>query len=304
MLEHSHLRIIQALHNKGTLTEASTSLNLSQSALSHQIRHLEKKLGINIWERGGRKLRLTQAGEVLLNAALQVLPVLDQAQDTLRAYAEGKQGTLRIGVECYPCFEWLTGVIGGFMRAQPEIEIDIINRFRFSGLEGLIHHHIDLLVTPDEERHPGIQYQPMAAYTLMLFVASSHRLAAARHIKAEDLAPETLLSFPVPTERLDVFTRLLTPAGVQPHRHKQLESIELMLELIAQGRGVSLLPGWLPLPQALQQDITKRPIGTKGMPKQLFVALREGDRDIGFIDQFIAIGRHQAQSRFAVEQGQ
>ena len=75
MIEHSHLKIIHALHANGTLTEAANALCLSQSALSHQIRYLEKKLAVRLWEREGRSLRLTQAGKLLLQVAQQILPV-------------------------------------------------------------------------------------------------------------------------------------------------------------------------------------------------------------------------------------
>lgn len=297
MIAPGHLRIIQALHNKGTLTEAANSLNLSQSALSHQIRHLEKKLEVKLWEREGRKLRLTRAGELLLHTAWQVLPVLEQAQNTLKAYAEGRQGVLRIGVECYPCYEWLTGVVGDFMRAMPGVEIDILNRFRFSGLEGLLNHHIDLLVTPDQEKHQGgIVYQSLAEYRLKFFMAKTHRLAGAQWIRPEDLQAETLLSFPVPSERLDVYTRFLNPAGVQPKREKQLESIELMLELISQGRGLALLPEWLSIPA---EGVIKSPAGEQGMRKELYIALRRNDGDIAYIRRFIAIGKAAAEQQFS-----
>ncbi|MEE9344288.1 MAG: LysR family transcriptional regulator, partial [Methylococcales bacterium] len=98
MIELAHLRIILALHENGTLTEAANALCLSQSALSHQIRYLEKKLELKLWQREGRGLRLTQAGELMLQVAQQVLPVLSQTELTLKAYAEGRQGVLRIGV--------------------------------------------------------------------------------------------------------------------------------------------------------------------------------------------------------------
>ena len=111
MIEHSHLKIIQALQANGTLTEAANALCLSQPALSHQISYLEKKLGIALWQKEGRNLRLTQAGTLLLDVANQVLPVLLQAEKTLKAYREGCRGILRIGVECYPCFEWLNASV-------------------------------------------------------------------------------------------------------------------------------------------------------------------------------------------------
>ncbi|MCG8079664.1 MAG: LysR family transcriptional regulator, partial [Candidatus Thiodiazotropha taylori] len=90
MIELTHLRIVAALQQHGTLTKAANALCLSQSALSHQIRYLEQKLGVEIWVKEGRRLRLTRAGNLLLETAEKVLPVLQQSQRTLKAYADGQ----------------------------------------------------------------------------------------------------------------------------------------------------------------------------------------------------------------------
>ncbi|HCC82583.1 MAG TPA: LysR family transcriptional regulator, partial [Methylophaga sp.] len=149
MIERAHLRIIRALAENGSLTAAANALFLTQSALSHQIRYLEQKLEISLWQRDGRKLRLTQAGELMLQVAQQVLPVLEQTEQTLQAYSEGRAGILRLGVECHPCYEWLKKILADYLREMPQMDVDIVHQFQFSGMEGLLNHHIDLLVTPD-----------------------------------------------------------------------------------------------------------------------------------------------------------
>jgi LysR family transcriptional regulator for metE and metH len=298
MIEHSHLRIVQALHICGTLTEAASSLCLSQSALSHQIRYLEKKLAVTLWQREGRRLRLTQAGELLLETAQQVLPVLAQAEKTLRAYGEGREGILRIGVECYPCYQWLSGVIGDFLQQLPRIEIDIVNKFQFSGLEGLQNHHIDILLTPDPVKKDKISFLPLAEYEVFLLVAADHPLAKLKHISPGDLAQETLLTFPVPVERLDLMTQFLNPASVQPARIKEIESLDLMLQMVSFRRGVCALPEWLALANCSGKKLKMIRISKPGMHKSLFLAIRTQDLKIPYIEQFVTIGRKTAQQSF------
>ena len=296
MIEHSHLKIIQALHTNGTLTEAANALCLSQPALSHQISYLEKKLGIALWEREGRSLRLTQAGTLLLEVAHQVLPVLSQAEKTLEAYSEGRQGILRIGVECYPCFEWLTGMVGQFMQQMPDIDIDIVQKFQFSGLEGLLNHHIDVLVTPDLVKKEKIDYEILAEYQLILLVSTDHPLADIQHITPELLCKETLLTFPVPLERLDILTHFLTPAHLAPEKLKQIESLEIMLQMTALQRGVCILPEWLADIKNKDLKLRKIRIGKKGLYQKLYLAMRELDRTIPYIKQFIAVGQKTAKN--------
>lgn len=296
MIEHSHLKIIQALHANGTLTEAANALCLSQPALSHQIGYLEKKLEVTLWEREGRSLRLTQAGTLLLEVANQVLPVLSQAEKTLAAYSEGRQGILRIGVECYPCFEWLTGVIGQFMQQMPDIDVDIVHKFQFSGLEGLLNHHIDVLITPDLVKKEKIDYEILAEYQLVLLAAPDHPLANADYLTPELLSKETLLTFPVPLERLDILTHFLTPSHLEPEKLKQIESLEIMLQMTALKRGVCVLPEWLADIKTKDLKLRKIRIGKKGLYQKLLLAMREPDKTIPYIQQFIVVGQKTAKN--------
>ncbi len=291
MIEHSHLKIIHALQTHGTLTEAANALCLSQPALSHQISYLEKKLGVALWEREGRNLRLTQAGKLLLDTANQVLPALARAEKTLKAYGEGRQGILRIGVECYPCFEWLTGMIGQYMRQMPDIDVDIVQKFQFTGLEGLLNHHIDVLITPDLVKKDKITYEILAEYQLVLLVAEEHPLANLRQVTPELLAKETLLTFPVPVERLDILTHFLTPAQLVPEKLKPIESLEIMLQMTVLNRGVCVLPEWLADLKNRDLSCRKIQIGDHGLFQKLYLAMREADRAVPYVRQFITVGQ-------------
>lgn len=169
MIELSHLKIMIALHEKETLTLAADTLCLTQSALSHQIRSLEKRLNIKLWQRYGRRLRLTPAGELLLKVAKQTMPTLEQTEVTLKAMGEGLQGALRIGVECYPCQEWLTQVVADFLQTQVNIDIDIISKLQFFGIGNLLNQQVDLLITPDIFKHKDLKFYPLFKYEQVLW---------------------------------------------------------------------------------------------------------------------------------------
>lgn len=116
MIERIHLQIIREVEQHGTLTAAASQLCLTQSALSHTMRKLELALGADIWLREGRRLRLTQAGNYLLELANRVLPQLNHAEERLKQYAKGERGTLSIGMECHPCYEWLLTVVSPYLQ--------------------------------------------------------------------------------------------------------------------------------------------------------------------------------------------
>ena len=294
MIELSHLKIIQALAQNGTLTQAANALCLTQSALSHQIRYLEKKLEVKIWQKQGRNIRLTQSGQLLLQTAQQVLPVLSAAENTLKAYASGLQGHLRIGVECYPCYEWLTGVIEQFIQQMPDMELDIVNKFQFSGLEGLLNHHIDILVTPDWIKKEGVQYIALADYELVVVLSKQHPLAQKTYIQPSHLSQQTLYTFPVAKERLDILTHFLLPAHHMPKKLQEIESLDIMLKMTELQRGVCVLPKWLVMQKNIHQCLITLPVGSDRMFRTLYLAIKDQDIQQPFFQKFIEVAQQLA----------
>ncbi|MFQ3196697.1 MAG: LysR family transcriptional regulator for metE and metH, partial [Paraglaciecola sp.] len=144
MLERAHLTIIQTVNRQGTLTQAAAALCLTQSALSHSIKKLESQLGTPIWQKDGRWLRLTQAGESLLNLANRVLPQFEHSEQLVQQIAQGHRGTLRIGMECHPCYQWLLKIVSPFLQRYPDVDVDVRQAFQFGGLGALLGYDIDM----------------------------------------------------------------------------------------------------------------------------------------------------------------
>src|SRR6218665_2092874 len=245
MLERIHLSIVQQVEKQGSLTAASGVLNLTQSALSHSMKKLEQQLGTDVWLREGRSLRLTQAGQYLLAVANRVLPQLDLAEERLGQYAQGECGALRIGMECHPCYQWLLKLVSPFLSAWPNVDVDVKQKFQFGGIGALFGYEIDMLVTPDPLYKPGLRFEPVFDYEQVLVVGPKHALRKAKFAKPGDLASETLITYPVETDRLDIYTQFLMPAGISPKRHKPIETTDIMLQMVASGPGAAALPRWL-----------------------------------------------------------
>ena len=164
ILERIHLAIVQAVEQHGSLTAAAERLCVTQSALSHSVRKLEERLGTALWLRQGRSLRLTPAGQQVLILAQRVLPQLEQMEAKLAQIAQGQRGSLRIGMECHPCYQWLLKVVAPYLAAWPDVEVDVKQKFQFGGLTALLDYEIDLLVTPDPVYQPGLVFTPVFDY--------------------------------------------------------------------------------------------------------------------------------------------
>lgn len=289
-----HLAIVREVDRQGTLTAAADVLCLTQSALSHSMRKLEQQLGTDIWLREGRSLRLTQAGQHLLAVARRVLPQLELAEERLRQFALGERGTLRIGMECHPCYQWLLKVVAPYLAAWPDVDVDVKQRFQFGGIGALLNHEIDLLVTPDPLHKPGLRFEPVFDYEQVLVVGRGHRLAGAPHARPRDLADEVLITYPVPAERLDVFAQFLLPAGITPRRHQTIETTDIMLQMVASGRGVAALPRWLVEDYAERMPVVAVRLGPRGVAKQIHLGAREADLGTDYLRAFIELARHSA----------
>ena len=291
MIERIHLRILQQVETQGSLTAAAGMLHLTQSALSHTMKKLEQQLGTDIWLREGRSLRLTQAGQYLLTVANRVLPLLDLAEEHLEQFAKGERGTLRIGMECHPCYQWLLKVVSPYLTAWPDVDVDVRQKFQFGGIGALIGYEIDLLVTPDPLYKPGLKFEPVFDYEQVLVVGKNHALTSTAYVKPQQLTQEVLISYPVDIERLDIYSQFLLPAGITPKRHKTIETTDIMLQMVASGRGVAALPRWLVEEYAAKMGVVPVRLGARGIAKQIYLGVREADTTIDYVRAFIELAR-------------
>ena len=291
MLERIHLAVVQEVQKQGSLTAAAEVLHVTQSALSHSMKKLEQQLGTDIWLREGRSLRLTQSGQYLLAVANRVLPQLDLAEAQLRQFAQGERGMLRIGMECHPCYQWLLKIVSPYLAAWPDVDVDVKQKFQFGGIGALFGYEIDVLVTPDPLFKPGLKFEPVFDYEQVLVVAKGHPLAGAVHVKPQEITKEVLITYPVEIERLDIYNQFLLPAGVTPRRHKTIETTDIMLQMVASGRGVAALPRWLVQEYADKLDVVPVRLGPCGIAKQIFLGAREADTAIDYVRAFVALAR-------------
>lgn len=291
ILERAHLEIIRAVDRYGSLTAAAGKLHLTQSALSHTVRKLEDQLGTAIWHREGRGLRPTQAGHYLLAAANRLLPQIAHVEACLLQFARGERGTLRIGMECHPCYQWLLKIVSPYLAAWPTVDVDVKQKFQFGGIGALFGYEIDVLVTPDPLYKAGLCFEPVFDYEQVLVVGLQHPLRHVEHVHPAQLSDETLITYPVSVDRLDIYTQFLTPAGINPKRHKPIETTDIMLQMVASGRGVSALPRWLVEENAARFGVVPVRLGPQGVSKQIFLGFREAEGNIDYLRAFIDLAR-------------
>lgn len=282
-MELIHLRILLALKRHGTLSAAAEALHLTQSALSHQIKNLEQRLGVTLWYKQGRSLVLSQAGRYLSEVAESVIATVDSAENHLTQLATGQTGKLTIGIECHACYEWFRNILQPYLRAWPKLTVEVTSRYRFESFEAIRQYKLDAVLTSDPVDNGLLSYQPLFDFELVLIVADSHPLAGRAEITPDDLRSETVLTYPVARERLDMFRKVLQPAGIEPTAHIPVEETDIMLQLVAAGRGVCLLPEWLLADKHAKLGLTGLRFADLPIGKTMYLACRHEDVGLEYL---------------------
>ena len=293
-LEFRHLRTIKAIHEAGGLARAAEHMNITQSALSHQIKGLEDQAGVELFVRRSKPLKLSPAGLRLLRLAEQVLPQVEALQAEFEGLRAGRTGRMHIAIECHACFEWLFPVLELFRKSWSDVDVDIRPGLAFDALPALMKEEVDLVVSSDPEDLPGIEFVELFDYAPVFVASSQHPLAARDWIEAEDFRGETLITYPVERQRLDVFSQLLIPAKVEPAAIRQVELTAVILLLVASNRGVSVLPDWVVREVKYSSDYVTRPLTKAGLTRRLYAAVRSVDLRHDYMQELINLARQEA----------
>lgn len=293
-IEFRHLRTIKAIHECGGLARAADQLNITQSALSHQIKGLEDQAGVELFVRRSKPMKLSAAGMRLLRLAEQILPQVEAMQAEFTSLRDGRSGRMHIAIECHACFEWLFPVLEAFRKSWPDVDVDIRPGLAFDALPALQKEEVDLVVSSDPEEIPGVEFVELFDYNAVFVAASTHPLAEKPWIEAEDFRGETLITYPVERSRLDVFSQLLIPAKVEPAQVRQAELTAVILLLVASNRGVSVLPDWVVREVKYSSDYVTRPLTETGITRRLYAAVRREDLEKPFVRELVGLARTEA----------
>jgi LysR family transcriptional regulator for metE and metH len=290
-LEFRHLRTVRAIHQAGGLARAADMLNMTQSALSHQVKGLEEQAGVELFVRRSKPLKLSAAGLRMLKLAERILPEIDALEEEFKALKSGKTGRLHIAIECHACFDWLFPVLEQFRHAWPDVDVDIRAGLAFDAMPALLREEVDLVISSDPVRLEGVVYNPLFDYHPTFVASSQNPLAQKAWIGAEDFRDQMLITYPVARDKLDVFTELLTPARVEPRGQRPVELTAVILMLVGSNRGVAVLPDWVLRDVRSNADYVTRPLGPATITRRLYAATREDDATKPFMAHFLRLGR-------------
>lgn len=243
-LDVRHLSLVHEIAGTGSVTRAAERLNLTQSALSHQLRDIEERLGLQLFLRLGKKMVLTPAGDRVLASSRRVLDEIQRAEDDLQMMAQHRKGVLRLCTQCNTGYHWLPPLLQAFNRKYPGVDVRIVVEATSRPISALLDGEIDLAVVTSAVTDKRLVGTPLFDDELVAVVPPDHRFARRSFIEPEDFADEHLIVYTADRSDSYVFRHILGPAGVEPARVSQVPLTEAILELVKAGLGVSVLARW------------------------------------------------------------
>jgi len=296
VLEIRHLRSLIALAETGTVSRAADRVHLTQSALSHQLKALESHYGAPVVKRHGQSVKLTESGQRLVTLARSVMGEVQTAERDLAKLAKIPARSLRIALECHTCFDWLMPIMDVFRKDWPEVELDLVSGFHPNPVALLADGKTDLVIGSENKAQRGIVFHPLFRFEVLAVLPTDHPLREKRYLNAGDFARETLITYPVPEERIDLIRRVLEPARVRPKR-RTTELTVAILQLVASRRGVAALPNWGIKNYVDYKYVIARRIGRSGLWSNLYAASAREMAGQAFLRDFLEMARRECFAR-------
>ncbi len=291
LLELRHLKTLQALRDLGNLSRAAQLLNLTQSALSYQLKALEEHYGAVLFERKSNPVVFTAPGRRLLQVADAVLPLVEEGERDIARLVSGATGSLRIAVECHTCFDWLMPSMDALRARWPEVELDIVSGFHADPVGLLKQDRAELAIVSDSDAEEAdVRVFPLFEFEIVALLPMGHPLLARPWLDAADFAGQPLITYPVPDDMLDLVRRVLKPAGIAPPR-RTTELTVAMLQLVASGRGLAALPHWAVAGYLQRGYVASQRIGQQGLTGRLYAVVPERLAPLAYVADFVQVMR-------------
>ena len=243
-LDSRHLRLIAEVAQTESVTRAADRLNVTQSAVSHQLREIEEQLGTPIFIRSGRRMLPTQAGRLIVDAAGEVLATIDRVEAQIEQLARHAAGELRVCTHCYTGYSWLPSLVEGLRRRYPSFVLQVVPEYTMDPIAALLDARLDVAIMNDESDDRRLRHRELFDDEHVAVVPVSHPWAARKFVTPDDIAREPLYLFSRSLENSFIVRKVLRPAGLTPSNATYLQLPEGIIEMVRAGMGATVLPKW------------------------------------------------------------
>lgn len=286
-MEIRHLRLIKTVAEENGITRSLDKLFLTQSAVSHQLRDIEERIGCKIFYRSKNHWLLTTEGKILYDMAAKVLAELDRAIEKVNGMREGHSGTIRISTGCYTSYHWLPSFLTRMKVMYPKLDVQIVVEATHKPLQNLLDNVLDLGITSDPADNKSLRYIELFRDEVMAVVSVNNKLSKKKFLQAHDFVDESLIIYSYPLETVTVYQHFLKPQKLMPKQIVAVPLTEVALEMVKAGMGIMTMPKWALKPFVSIPELRLVKIGSKGLMRTHYAAIRYEDAGKKYIVDFV-----------------
>lgn len=288
ILEVRHLRVVRAIVREGSVTKAAETLHLTQPAVSHTLKDMETRLGVQLFRRKNKRMEPTPEGLSLQRTAERVLNELECAEESLQKFKAGKRGVLRVATQCYTCYHWLPRILKRFQETVPDVDLQIVPEATKETTAALLGERVDLAIVHRDPAHTEIAAVPLFDDEMVAILPPGHRLTKKEWVEPGDFADEHLLLHVPPEESL-IMSRYLIPAGVRPRRISQLSLTQAIFETVRAGLGVTAVAGWMVRAEVEAGNLCTRRLAPDGFKRSWYAATLRKSEGLESVSELIRL---------------
>ena len=244
LLDLRHYMMIATLARTPRVTDAAEHLGITPSALSHRIREAERRLGVPLFTRSHKRLRMTAAAEYLAQVADRLMTELVRAEHDAERMGQGVRHVVRLAVEAYSSYHWLPQFLRHLKAEQPEVGIQVVATAAKTPMDRLADHTVDLVIGSGENVGGRTETFHLFDDELLFIMPPGHRLAGRSHIEGGDVVGEDFITYTRIPEPDREYAKLFRPNETYPNWTETVELPEAIVEMVAAGLGTSVLAGW------------------------------------------------------------
>ena len=272
-LDVPYLKLMVAIADGGGITAAARRLFLTQSALSHRLSALERKLGVALFEREKGRLVLTSAGTQLVSAARRILADLEDVERRIRQGQRQEPASIRIATECYTCYHWLPPVLTSFRGSWPFADFAVVSSATAQPVRALLAGEVDVAIVHEHPREARVRYHPLFDDELVLVLPRGHALAGKAYVTAEDFVGLNLFLYQTSQGDTTVEREVLRPSGVTPAHLTRLQLTEAIIEFVKAGIGATVMARWAVAPQVNAGQLDTVRVTRRGLSRRWSAAV-------------------------------
>ncbi|HWA35435.1 MAG TPA: LysR family transcriptional regulator [Cyclobacteriaceae bacterium] len=286
-MEVKHFKLISTISRVGSLTKAADELFLTQSALSHQLKEIERLLETKIFNRVNRRLIFTDSGRTFLESANHILDEIEKVQRNIKNGTKGESGSIRVATECNTYFHWLARTLKAYQNDFPNIDVKIgADQIRLP-TELLLAGEVDFAIVHGRVHEKGVEYHELFTDEIVALVAAGHRLSDKPYLTPEDFARETYITHsPKLTESI-FYEKFLKPHSVAPPKVSYYQLTEAVIDMVSENLGIAAMAQWLATPYVDPGKVTMIKLSRAGLKAKWYLATLKENRRSAFKSDFL-----------------